>query len=245
MSLTLVTGKGGVGKSRISIFLAELRPKSLVTESHAGLLEELENLNKKSMQPRYHAVTRQDLAEAFVSKTVRWAAVAHFIGQSKLFQNLLRLAPNLHELLLLHSWCQMSKQEDLIVDAPSTGHFLALFESVQTARELFDGGSLRKMAEEIHKDFQERSDIQVLAVGIPEHSALEEMKSIKKNLSKIYPKLAIDFILNRKHSKPRSQLNLSPNLEELAWKRPEMEEKRIEGLNFKWILSEGGISFAS
>ncbi len=181
-TLHFVTGKGGVGKTWVS--------KALHSQKSDSKL--ISTLN----------YSRSQLAQDFVLRTIKIKLIASWLGQSQLFQTLLSLAPNLNELLLLHRLLEDSKAKPLIVDAPSTGNFIAIFEALRTAREIFDGGSLKSLSEEICEQINRPDHIFVHLVTLPENSSLEESQQIRDYLGKYFPRIQCEFILNRKHQKP-------------------------------------------
>ncbi|MBN8555496.1 MAG: hypothetical protein J0L93_08630 [Deltaproteobacteria bacterium] len=240
MALYFVTGKGGVGKTRYSVLLSQKMKKAELAELSQALQSEAEKF--KLSLSTIHSFSKETLGETFLKKSLRIPFLSHWISQSKIFQTLFQLAPNLYELLLLRQWIQIAENKDLIVDAPSSGHFIALLEAAKAAKEMFDGGSLHKLADEILKYFQKANTTSVFIVSLPETSALEESTAIEENLRKNYPKMRIQKILNRKHIAPPKELELSKNMQQLAYDRPKLEDERIFSYTFDQILEEGAVT---
>ena len=117
-------------------------------------------------------------------------------------------------------WLQSAKEHDLIVDAPSTGNFIALLEAVSTAQKLFDGGSLRRMADEIQAFLQEGTNTKVICVSLPENSSLEESQTVLRYVAEHFPNIQCEHWLNRKHEVFSSSTVLPPMLQALAKERP-------------------------
>ena len=236
--LQFVTGKGGVGKTYYSLLLQRRNPRFSLAELTQALAAESEKW--KLAIPPIFRFSQKDLAEAFLKRTLKIGPLSDWISENKLFQSLLDLAPNLTELLLLEQWTKFSEENPLIVDAPSTGHFIALFEAIHGAREIFEAGSLRTIADELHEYFDlfpERTEIHI--VSLPEHSSLAEGLEIEARIQKLYPKIKIVHVLNRRHSIPSDLPSLDDPWRSLALKRPLLEEKRIQGRNFSMIISDG------
>ena len=238
MKIIFITGKGGTGKTRYSIFLARQYPNATLSEFARGLEKEAKKM--KGPLPPLHFFSRDDLVEDFLAKTLHWQKAAQWIVHNKIFQTLLQLAPNLYEILLLHQWIQLSESENLIVDAPSTGHFIALFESAKTAHHLFDGGKLKTIAEESYQKLCQGTNIEVHLISLPEVSALKEMEELHTYLASNYPSITVKKILNRFHRPPQNYFSLSQRLSDLAFKRPKLEMERIQNDTFDGQMAEGG-----
>jgi anion-transporting ArsA/GET3 family ATPase len=238
--IQFVSGKGGVGKTRTSLLLSQQNPDAVLAEITDSLEEEAKELQLKP--PRIYNFKRAQLAEELLARTIKIKTLSHLLAKSKLFHTLLNLAPNLHELLLIRKWFELAEDQALIVDAPSTGHFLAFFDAIKTAQKMFDGGTLRKIANELDDYFQDLTSIEIILVSLPEHSALEEMDEIEKRIKEIYPQLKIKKILNRVHHEPQTELKLSDELKLLAHERPKNERERTAGKNFDHQITEGAFS---
>jgi anion-transporting ArsA/GET3 family ATPase len=235
VALHFVTGKGGVGKTRLALLLAKKMPRAVLAETAQSLDDESKRVHFEP--PPIYRFSRSDLAEDFLISTIKIRAIAQWLARSSLFQTLLSLAPNLHELLLIQKWVEICDENPVIIDAPSTGHFIAIFDAIKTAQVVFDGGSLRHIADEID-DFLNVHEVHLHLVTIPEHSALAEMNEIEEKISSLYPKFKIHRILNRKHVAPLSK-DLPAELLQLATERARLEEMRVQNERFEKIILEG------
>jgi len=213
-----VTGKGGVGKTSVS-------SKFAAENLHFHLLGEDE-------------ISRKVLAEDFLHKAVKFKALAHLLGQSKLLQTLIGIAPNLHELLYLREITRRAQTTPLIVDAPSTGNFISTLEALYTARDLFESGLLKDLVDETIKMLREPHAVKVSVVSIPEESALSETKQIIEYIKTKWPEFEIELVLNRLHEPSTHPEAWDQPWRDLAIERPERELRRIR------IFEEGSGSFA-
>lgn len=236
--LHIVTGKGGVGKTRYSLLLAREIESAQLSERGQQLILESQKIGLVC-PPIYH-ISLQDLLAEFLMGVIKVQSLASFAAKSKLLQNIVRTAPNLEELLLLKKWKLISNKHPLVVDGPSTGNLIALVESIKTAQSMFDTGFLRHIADELDQAFLEPHRIHIHIVSLPENSALEEMKQIHQRVKDIYPDIKIHLILNRRHQKPDAHFDQDPELSRLAFERPELEAKRIATYDFDSVIFEGG-----
>lgn len=236
MSLKFVTGKGGVGKTRVSLLLHQLDPTSELAGSSVACLEESARLGLST--PRMLELGAEQLIADFLSGVIPFGALVRWASRRQLVQNLLYVAPHLDELLLLHQWIQRSKDRNLIVDGSSTGNFLGIMEAIPTALRMFDGGRLRNLAEDVQNFLGSSRGVEVWLVSIPENSALQEMDKLQESLRKLYPNLIIKRILNRFHP-TYSDLDPGNEWEGFFRERPRKEIARIEGRSFDRRLDEG------
>lgn len=237
MQLRIVTGKGGVGKTRITLLFHQKHPKTCLWEASHALEEEADRLGMKIPKPK--RTSSAELLEEFLAQSFGLKSVARFVSQFELLQNIFELAPNLDELLRFHHWKRISERNSLLVDGPSTGNFIGYFRSVKTALDFFDGGGLRKIAEEMDEFLNRATEIEIYGVALPENSALEELAEVEEELHRLYPNIRLHRILNRKHEMPEQQLALPERLHALAYKRPALEARRVSHLRFDEIVKEG------
>jgi hypothetical protein len=236
--LRFVSGKGGVGKTYFSLYLQRQDPRFCLAELTTSLKSECDKWNQPA--PPIYRFSQKDLAEAFLRRTLKVGVISQWIAENKLFQNLLDLAPNLTELLLLEQWTQLSAETPFVVDAPSTGHFIALFEAIHGAREIFESGSLRSIADELHHFFSATPEkTQIYIVSLPEQSSLIESQEIEDRIKTLYPKIKLFHVLNKRHFAPENPPPLKDPWYSLAFKRPLLEEQRIAGRRFEMILPDG------
>lgn len=200
-SMHFFTGKGGVGKTFLCLREALAHPSAISSEFRAGGLA-AEAQKQKLKLPRIQNFPRAELTEDFLARALKIKPLAHFLSQSRLFQSLVGLAPHLDEILLLKRWLHLASENTVYIDAPSTGHFIALFRAVKAAQELFDGGLLHKLATEMSEELLSHSEIHIWIVSLPENSSLSESREIDQFLREYYPSFQTHHLLNRLHSVP-------------------------------------------
>jgi anion-transporting ArsA/GET3 family ATPase len=192
--LIFVTGKGGVGKSTVAAALgllaarrglrtivAELASQERVQRSfdhHGDGFSEVElapDLFTISIDPQ-HAM------EEYL--TVKTGRVGQVLGSSKLFHAFAMATPGMRELLSmgkvwelaqLHRRTRGAAPYDLvIVDAPATGHGVAILKTPRTFAEIARVGPIAHQAGSIAATIADSSFTAVIAVATAEEMPVNE-----------------------------------------------------------------------
>jgi anion-transporting ArsA/GET3 family ATPase len=180
--LVVVTGKGGAGKTTVAVALglvaARLGKRVVLcevggTDRMSRLVPELTTV---SVDPE--EAKREWLRYQLKSRTL-----AGVLGGSSLFQYLTAAAPGLTELVTIGKVWDLAQLEpraggqsfDLaIVDAPATGHGLAMLRAPSTYASIARVGPVGRHAERIDSFLHDASQTAVLAVALPEEMPVNE-----------------------------------------------------------------------
>lgn len=192
--LTVFCGKGGVGKTTLSLAhgfrYAGNGLKTVVVTSHSlrelavsislhGLKEQFPkaaaNLLVVHIDPReiLGNKVKQQIPSEFLAKKVL---------SSQLYQNLLEVAPGLKEVAFLARLKQLAErrgEEDreaydlLIWDAPATGHFLQTLKVAKNF-DAYLSGPFALLGNELHRFFSDPASIRFVPVTVLEEMAVDE-----------------------------------------------------------------------
>lgn len=180
--LVLVTGKGGVGKTTLSAALglaAVRRGKRVVVCEVAEqdrISQLVPELNTVSINP--DQAKREWLQYQLKSRTL-----AGLLGGSGIFQYLTAAAPGLSELVTMGKVWDLAQLEprsggrayDLaIVDAPATGHGLAMLRAPSTYANIARVGPVGRHAGRIDAFLRDPAQTGVLTVALPEEMPVNE-----------------------------------------------------------------------
>ena len=213
--LVLVTGKGGVGKTTIAAALgmaAARRGKRVIVcevaaqqrlpgmlgrpESGGGELELAPGLFSVAVDP-------ERTKEEWLRYQLRSDTLAGLLGGSRVFQYLTAAAPGLTELVTMGKVWDLAQLErrtegavyDLaIVDAPATGHGLAMLRAPSTYAGVARVGPIRRQALIIDAFVRDRETTGVVAAALPEEIPVNETIELEGRLREELD-LGLDAIL--------------------------------------------------
>ncbi|MGZ3688644.1 MAG: ArsA family ATPase [Bdellovibrionota bacterium] len=201
--LVFVSGKGGVGKTvvsqAISRALAAREPqKKFLWATFEDPLRPAGEL-KKVAPNLWEINCEASLAfEEYAAMKIGLGALTRIFLQNKLMRYLSKAAPGIHELVLLGKiWFERQNYHQVIVDMPSTGYGLAMFQSTRNFSQLFRGGPINRDAEAMLATFRSPEECGQLIVSLPEEMPLTEALELRDFLKDLFPENAPAFVVNR------------------------------------------------
>ena len=204
-----VHGKGGVGKTLFSKALARSLPGRVLWicfEDPTRKPQELRRIRTPDApgatpQPTILEELNCDSSASFqeyVGLKIGVPALAKLFLQSKLVQYLSQAAPGIRDLVLLgKAWALRTDYDHVICDMPSTGHGLAMFQSMGNFSNLFGAGPLARDAESMLVTFNDPQVCRHWIVSLPEEMPLVESLELGTTLKEILPANPARFIVNR------------------------------------------------
>ncbi len=211
--LIFVTGKGGVGKSTVAAALGLLAARSglrtiiaelsaqdriqRIFECHGEPFEEVElgpDLFTISIDP-------QSAMEEYLR--LRIGALGHALSSSRLFHAFAMATPGMRELLSIGKVWELSQAErrshegdvyDLvIVDAPATGHGVAILKTPKTFADIARVGPIAHQGRTIATTIADRDFTGLLAVATAEEMPVNETLAMRDALAR--EELALDMLV--------------------------------------------------
>ena len=205
-----VTGKGGVGKSLISAALA-LRA---ARQGERTLWVEMSESPRgghffPDFQPRYELspVTEnlwgmnlriQPAIEEYLAVAFKIPFVTRMIARNSLFQVLTGALPGLDSLIPLGKiWYELGRRrgrkpywDRIVLDAPATGHALAMLRFPQAALDIVSSGNVADRAREIDAILADTELTGLIAVTTLEELPVDETRDL---LQKVHSETAYRF----------------------------------------------------
>jgi anion-transporting ArsA/GET3 family ATPase len=203
--LVFVTGKGGVGKSTVSITLglaAAARGKRTIVCEVASQ-ENASRVFKKG-EVGFHEVEVADNLWAisidpdeslreYLLLQLKVRAMRDLLVRSKIFNYLAAATPGLKELVTIGKIWELAQPErrvkkareyDLvIVDAPATGHGIGFLQTPRTFAGIARVGPIHSQASELDRYITDHETTGVAIVAIPEEMPVNESAHLEEELS--------------------------------------------------------------
>ena len=203
--LAFVTGKGGVGKSTISIALglsaAAQGKRTIVCEiggqetasrvfrrAEIGFheVEVAENLWAISIDP-------DESLREYLLLQLKVRAMRDMLVRSKIFNYLAAATPGLKELVTIGKIWELAqparrvkkaREYDLvIVDAPATGHGVGFLQTPRTFASIARVGPVHSQAQELDRFITDHDRTGVAIVSLPEEMPVNESASLEEQLT--------------------------------------------------------------
>jgi anion-transporting ArsA/GET3 family ATPase len=202
--LVVVTGKGGVGKTTVAAALGLLaaRAGKRTVICEVAEQERLSDLfgvdasghEERELAPNLHTVSVDpELAkEEWLRYQLKSGTLAGVLGGSSVFRYLSAAAPGLSELVTIGKVWDLAQLErrtggsvfDLaIVDAPATGHGIAMLRAPSTYASVARVGPIRRQALQIDAFLRDRERTGVVVVALPEEMPVNETLDLERRLA--------------------------------------------------------------
>src|SRR5919106_2321532 len=202
--LLYVTGKGGVGKTTVAASLglaaAAAGRRTIVCEvahqdrvSRAFRREGVREETEVELAENLWAITidPQRALEEWLARQIGGARL-RVLARSSAFQYFVAAAPGAKELITiakvwelaqLERWDRSSRTYDLVVvDAPSSGHGLAMLTTPRTFGDIARVGPIRRQAYKVRELLGDPERTGYVAVALPEEMPVNETLELERKL---------------------------------------------------------------
>jgi anion-transporting ArsA/GET3 family ATPase len=200
-----VTGKGGVGKTTVSVALAkaltEAGRRVLLCVSDPGLVSELLGVSALGTEltlvaPRLSAVVLESEAalRQYGAMMLRSETAYRTLFENRYARSFLAAIPGLHQWAVLgKAWfhsCEKlpngeARFDTVVFDAPATGHSLEMLRVPKVIAAAATPGPLRRDAEKAWNMLQNPAESGIVLVTLPEELPIQETFDLAKELSEL------------------------------------------------------------
>ncbi len=193
--LLIVSGKGGVGKTSVSLALARLAAdagkKVIIAEINSeGQAAHLLGLETFPYQPTAVApnlygmnITPQEAFEEYVLMQIKIKTLYKVVFENKLVRHFIEATPGLADMVTIGKVYHLTQFYDLvIVDAPATGHGIALLQIPSIVSSATRIGPLKTDADRIDTLLRDSDRTSLVLVTLPEEMPIAEALEMNTKL---------------------------------------------------------------
>ncbi len=218
--LVFLLGKGGVGRSTLAAALGLLAarlgrraivvevtgrgdvPRLFGRESAAGVETELaDGLWTLAVEPRA-------ALEEYLRDQLPGRMLGELIGTSGAFGYVAAATPGLRELLTIGKIWELAQDQRrpegaqpydvVVVDAPATGHGLALLEAPGTFAAAAQIGPIARQGALIAQTLRDRRQTALAAVTTPDRAAVDELLDLRELLADRLDAVLVNAVMSRR-----------------------------------------------
>ncbi|MCB9094397.1 MAG: hypothetical protein H6621_04940 [Halobacteriovoraceae bacterium] len=198
--LYLFSGKGGVGKSTLSLAFCQylkahgytphytlLKAGSLGEEIHFNDFESqtLKFLKNQNIQANY--LTLDDSVLEYIAKKLHSKTIASWILKTKFFQSLINIIPGFNYVIYMGKILENITEENqpkvvYVIDGPASGHSQILLQSLYQFKKIFSSGILYEDCQKMINWLLIPENFKINIVTLPSVFSINEALELKQNI---------------------------------------------------------------
>lgn len=193
--ILLVTGKGGVGKTTVSVAIglaAAARGKRVIIAETSGALQvpPLFGLDRGGYTPHQLAdnlwtlsITPEAAIEDYVIQQIRFRSLFNLVFRNRIVAPFIDAVPGLHDTVQIGKIFDLEQASRpggqpewdlIIVDAPATGHGLTMLGSARTMMELTRAGPMFDGVRQVQEVLADPERAALVLAALPEEMPTSE-----------------------------------------------------------------------
>jgi len=207
--LVFISGKGGVGKSVVAASLARVNAKkgiktALIELSFEPILSrlfststEFEYSKKLEKNLTLFRLKTESILEEFITSKFHFKGIYKVFLDNRFVKSFLDATPGFNEFLIMSKITDLATSEEfdqVIVDAPATGHAIALLEVPQIVAKAVHSGPLKELATNTLDLIKDNKRTEIIIVTLPEEMPTSEAIFFKAKLKEIGLKSKLTLI---------------------------------------------------
>jgi len=184
--LIVVTGKGGVGKTSLALAITKHLHDSGVKVLYNSFDQITNEKLCAKMEIPFWEMSTAKSAETYIAKKLGSDMVAGWIMKTPFFKSLFNMIPGLGMMILLgHIIEKLQNDPDLhiVMDSPSSGHAITMFESSHNFKEMFGKGMIVDDINRMHQFVYNEKRLRTIVVTLPTLMAVNEGIELGKSLN--------------------------------------------------------------
>ena len=188
--LYIITGKGGVGKTTLSMAFTKYLQKEGVNVKYNCFHQSSEKSLEKELVLPTIEMNIETSAEIYIAKKLNSSTIASWITKTHFFKSLFQMIPGLgHMILLGHLISELDNDPSLVIvlDSPASGHALTMFESTSNFKTIFNSGLVVKDIDKMQSFLKSPNNLKTHVVTLATELSLSEAEDLKNELDNNLP----------------------------------------------------------
>ena len=184
-NLYIFTGKGGVGKTTCSLAFCRHLQSQNKEVMYLTLEDELSSEYAKSLDIECKNFELWSSIQTYLERKLNSSVVAKLIMGTPFFRALVKMVPGFKYVIYMGHILNLTKNEPqkfFVLDSPSSGHLITLFESIYTFRDIFGGGILAKDLDDFLDYWNNKKPYKINIISLPHKTVLQESKELSETL---------------------------------------------------------------
>ncbi len=203
--LYIFTGKGGVGKTTLSLAFTRWLQEQGHSATYLTLSQQAlsdETARTESLPAGWESVPHVHLeleaaAEGYITKKLGSALLAKWIVKTAFFRALVNMLPGFGYVISIGKILEMLHVDPkliIVLDAPASGHALTMMEATSNFREIFQSGLVFEDTEKMLAKLYDPQHTGVRIMTLPTTLAMQEALELQVAVHKLAPLNAKIFL---------------------------------------------------
>lgn len=203
--LYIFTGKGGVGKTTLSLAFTRWLQEQGHSATYLTLSQQAlsdETVRTEVLPAGWENVPHVHLeleaaAEGYITKKLGSALLAKWIVKTAFFRALVNMLPGFGYVISIGKILEMLHVDPkliIVLDAPASGHALTMMEATSNFREIFQSGLVFEDTEKMLAKLYDPQHTGVRIITLPTTLAMQEALELKLAVHKLAPLNAKIFL---------------------------------------------------
>lgn len=183
--LYIFTGKGGVGKTTLAMAFTKYLQREGVNVKYNCFHQHPEKDLQAAINLPSIEIDTEKSAEIYIGRKLNSTTVASWIMKTHFFKSLFQMIPGLgHMILFGHLIDEMEKDPSLVIvlDSPSSGHALTMFESTSNFKTIFKSGLVVKDIDKMQNFLSGPNNLKTHVITLATELSVSEALDLKHEL---------------------------------------------------------------
>ncbi|MDA8792260.1 hypothetical protein N9N67_03390 [Bacteriovoracaceae bacterium] len=210
-SLYMFTGKGGVGKTEVSrLFYKKIKkenPNRKVYLIQVDTSSDFDAKNNRSFEKQKNdqeiiTLHLKECATEYMARKIHSKRIASWISSTNFYKTIVSMLPGLNYLIYFGKILKIIDEEEaiIILDSPSSGHLLAMFQSLDNFKKIFKVGPIYNDICLMLEILNQENYLKLAIVSQLEEIILNETIELQYNLSEYIKVDKILYFINGLYS---------------------------------------------